>query len=101
MDCSWADSYTIDNDTFVIIKTPCFKNGPQTIRLLPFESDEEYIRLTTKKNIQGWRNSKLRVGYNFTLFDSTKDITYNVSKLTDMQSIIWSDTLELSKFWKR
>jgi len=100
MDCSWPDSYTTDNDSFNVIKSICYKNGPMTRRLLPFQSEDEYIRLTTKVDIQNWRRSKFRIGFNFHLLDSTKDVVYNVSRLTDMQNILWSDTLELSKFWK-
>lgn len=101
MDCSWADSYNTDNDTFNIIKTPCYKNGPTTMQLLPYKSEDEYLRVKTKKNIKDGRNSKFRIGYNFVSFDSTRDVVYNVSTLTDKQHIFWSDTMQLAQFWKR
>ena len=100
MTCSWADSYITDNDSVNVSQIPCFSNGPMTMKLPPTKSEDEYIKVGTKIKLQDWRKVKFRIGYNFPLLDTTKDIVYNVSNLTAMQNILWSDTLELYKFWK-
>lgn len=100
MSCSWADAYTTDNDSLRIEFTPCFQNGPLVMTLLPHQTTDEYIRVIAKGTTREWQGWKFRVGYNFNLYDSTKDIHYNVSKLTDRRNIFWSDTLRLSDFWK-
>jgi hypothetical protein len=100
MTCSWGDSYTTDNDSFPTIKIPCYSNGPLTVKLAPYKSEEEYLTIITKVPLARWREHYFRVGFNFAALDTTKDLLYNVSRLTDMKSIMWSDTLRLRSFWK-
>ena len=100
MTCSWRDSYTTDNDSFRVTWIPCYSNGPLTTQIPPGKTEEEYIEVRTKVPLARWREQHFRVGFNFAPLDNTKDVIYNVSRLTDMKTIMWSDTLKLRSFWK-
>lgn len=100
MTCSWRDSYITDNKNFRHILIPCYSNGPLTIKLPPYKTEEEYLTLVTDVPLARWRENYFRVGFNFVPLDTTKDLSYNVTRLTDMKSIMWSDTLKLRSFWK-
>ena len=98
-DCSWQDSYSIDNDKWRIYVNLCYKNGHETISIPPYQSDTKTLEL---KRVIGYTKSKssdFKIGFHFVPPpDQLKNIPIKLEKLKLNDLTIWSNTVSTNYF---
>ena len=94
MDCSWQDSYSIDNDKWSIYVNLCYKNGPETISLPPYKSETKTLELKRVIGSSKSKSSKFKIGFRFVPPPVPLDsIPIKLEKLKPNAVTIWSNTV--------
>ena len=101
-DCSWQESYSIDNDKWKIYVELCFKNGHTTISIPPYKSETKTLEL---ERVIGYTKSKslnFKIGFHFVPPQAQlKNIPIKLEKLKPNDLTIWSNTLSTNYFSKK
>lgn len=92
MDCSWQDSYLIDNDRWSIFVNVCFKNGPHIYSIPPYQSETKILRLERALGSAKSRSSIFKIGFRFVPPPvPLKQIPIKLEKLKSNAVTIWSN----------
>ncbi|GAB2814037.1 hypothetical protein [Ferruginibacter profundus] len=92
--CSWQERYAIDNDRWKISVNLCFKNGPETITIPPFQSETKILELKRITGLCKSRNPEFKIGFHFVPPPVTiKELPLKVKKIKSKDVMIWSNTL--------
>jgi hypothetical protein len=98
-DCSWQESYSIDNDKWRIYVELCFKNGHKTISIPPYKSETKTLELSRVIGYTKSKNSNFKIGFHFVPPpDQLKNIPVKLEKLKQNDLTIWSNTVSTNYF---
>jgi hypothetical protein len=101
-DCSWQDSYSIDNDRWKIHVNLCFKNGRETISIPPYKSGTKTLELERVTGYTKSKNSNFKIGFHFAPTpDELKNIPVKFEKLKPNDLIIWSNIVPANYFSRK
>ncbi len=65
-DCSWQNSYLIDNDKWRIMGGwDCFKNGQRIFSIPPYQSETKILELEKLYVISKSKTSEFRIGFHY------------------------------------
>jgi hypothetical protein len=63
--CSWQNSYSVDNDKWRIVENICFRNGCVVVQIPPHQSESKILKLEKVKGISKSKDLKFKIGFHF------------------------------------
>lgn len=101
-DCSWQESYTIDNDKWKIYVEYCFKNGHKTVAIPPYKTETSTLELTRVYGYRKSGNADFKIGFHCIPPPETLiDLTVKPDKQKITGYTIWSNTVSANYFSKQ
>ncbi|MGC4099836.1 hypothetical protein [Ferruginibacter sp.] len=99
-DCSWQDSYTVDNDKWKVLVHICFTNGHKTFEIPPYRSINNILELDRTSAIKTG-NLKFKIGFHYIPHQpDLKNIPGKMNAKKSEDFIVWSNTITPSYFTK-
>jgi len=100
-DCSWQESYSIDNDKWKIYVDLCYKNGHKTISIPPYQSESKTLELNKVIGFSKSKSPNFKIGFHFVPPPAPiNNIPIKLEKLKSNDLTIWSNTISTNYFSK-
>jgi hypothetical protein len=98
-DCSWQKSYLIDNDKWRVFVNMCYKDGPETISIPPYQSETKVLELLKLDGISKSKTSEFRIGFHCIPPPiEIKTIPAKFERNPPRDFTVWSNKINLSIF---
>lgn len=92
MQCSWWDSYEIDDPQISILQpTPCYKNGPTIKAMAPYSSSVVNLLIAVPKKLG--KSAKFKIGMILQKYvDKSQGVDFSRSQ---PGNVIWTDEIQV------